>query len=157
MSTSNESLRQWIDEVAALTKPDNIVWCDGSEGEYQGLIGQMLESGTLTKLNDSYENCYLHRSDPSDVARVEVRAMYGGLPIAVGLLSLAGLSAGFRRTAIGALTFLFIGLALGRGYGMIVDSMPGQYNQIAVSYELVSAAIAGFLSLNADKNALSGW
>ena len=71
MSTSNESLRQWIDEVAALTKPDNIVWCDGSEGEYQGLIGQMLESGTLTKLNDSYENCYLHRSDPSDVARVE--------------------------------------------------------------------------------------
>lgn len=93
----------------------------------------------------------------SDVARVEVRAMYGGLPIAVGLLSLAGLSAGFRRTAIGALTFLFIGLALGRGYGMIVDSMPGQYNQIAVSYELVSAAIAGFLSLNADKNALSGW
>ena len=71
MSTSNKSLRQWIDEVAALTKPDNIVWCDGSEGEYQGLIGQMLESGTLTKLNDSYENCYLHRSDPSDVARVE--------------------------------------------------------------------------------------
>ena len=93
----------------------------------------------------------------SDVARVEVRAMYGGLQMAIGLLSFAGLGSGFRRTAIGALTFLFIGLAVGRGYGMLVDSMPGQYNQIAIGYELVSAAIAGFLSLNADKNALQGW
>ncbi|RLA25006.1 MAG: phosphoenolpyruvate carboxykinase, partial [Gammaproteobacteria bacterium] len=71
MTTSNESLQNWVTEVAALTKPDTIHWCDGSEAEYQGLIDLMLDSGDLTKLNDSYENCYLHRSDPSDVARVE--------------------------------------------------------------------------------------
>ncbi len=46
-------------------------WCTGSEDEYQGLIEQMLDRGTLTRLNDTYKNCYLHRSDPSDVARVE--------------------------------------------------------------------------------------
>ena len=71
MTTSNETLQQWVDEVAALTQPDSIHWCTGSEEEYQGLIDQMLESGDLVKLNDSYENCYLHRSDPTDVARVE--------------------------------------------------------------------------------------
>ena len=71
MTTRNESLQNWVTEVAALTKPDTIHWCDGSEAEYQGLIDLMLDSGDLTKLNDSYENCYLHRSDPSDVARVE--------------------------------------------------------------------------------------
>ena len=71
MTTSNEALQQWIEEVAGLTTPDEIHWCDGSEEEYQGLIDQMLSSGDLIKLNDSYKNCYLHRSDPSDVARVE--------------------------------------------------------------------------------------
>ncbi|MAF84348.1 MAG: phosphoenolpyruvate carboxykinase (GTP) [Chromatiales bacterium] len=71
MTTSNESLQQWVDEVAMLTKPDNIYWCDGSETEYQGLINQMLDSGDLIKLNDNYKNCYLHRSNPTDVARVE--------------------------------------------------------------------------------------
>jgi phosphoenolpyruvate carboxykinase (GTP) len=71
MTTSNESLQKWVDEVAALTKPDAIQWCNGSDEEYQGLIELMLDSGDLIKLDDSYENCYLHRSDPSDVARVE--------------------------------------------------------------------------------------
>jgi len=71
MTTSNRSLKKWVDEVASLTNPDAIHWCDGSEEEYQGLIDQMLDSGDLIKLDDSYRNCYLHRSDPSDVARVE--------------------------------------------------------------------------------------
>ncbi len=71
MTTSNQSLKKWVDEVASLTNPDAIHWCDGSEEEYQGLIDQILDSGDLIKLNDSYRNCYLHRSDPSDVARVE--------------------------------------------------------------------------------------
>ena len=71
-NTSNAALEQWIKEVAELTKPDRIVWCNGSEEEYQGLVEEMLANGTLSKLNqDDYPNCYLHRSDPRDVARVE--------------------------------------------------------------------------------------
>jgi phosphoenolpyruvate carboxykinase (GTP) len=71
MTTSNEALQRWVTEVADLTKPANIHWCDGSEAEYQSLIDQMLETGDLLPLDGGYENCYLHRSDPSDVARVE--------------------------------------------------------------------------------------
>src|SRR5260221_4500811 len=65
-------VEQWVDEVAALTRPAKISWCDGSEAENQRLIGEMLQSGTLSALNrQKYPNCYLHRSDPSDVARTE--------------------------------------------------------------------------------------
>jgi phosphoenolpyruvate carboxykinase (GTP) len=72
MSTQNEALQQWVDEVEALTKPDRVYWCDGSEEEYNTLVQQMLESGELLELNqDSYPNCFLHRSNPTDVARVE--------------------------------------------------------------------------------------
>ena len=72
MTTTNNALAKWVDEVAALTKPDNIVWCDGSESEFDSLVDHMLETGALTKLNEeTYPNCYLHRSNPSDVARVE--------------------------------------------------------------------------------------
>ena len=45
MTTSNKALQQWVDEVASLTQPDQVTWCDGSEAEYQGLIDQMLASG----------------------------------------------------------------------------------------------------------------
>ena len=72
MTTKNATLQQWIDEVAAMTKPDKIHWCDGSKEEYRALVGQMLATGELLKLNTAtYPDCYLHRSDPSDVARVE--------------------------------------------------------------------------------------
>ena len=72
MTTKNAPLQQWIDEVAALTKPDKIHWCDGSEAEYNKLVEQMLVTGDLLKLRAAtYPHCYLHRSDPSDVARVE--------------------------------------------------------------------------------------
>ncbi len=72
MTTKNAPLQQWIDEVAALTKPDKIHWCDGSEAEYNQLVEQMLVTGDLLKLRAAtYPHCYLHRSDPSDVARVE--------------------------------------------------------------------------------------
>ena len=72
MTTTNEALAKWVDEVAALTKPDKIVWCDGSDAEFDSMVDQMLETGTLMKLNqETHPNCYLHRSDPSDVARVE--------------------------------------------------------------------------------------
>jgi phosphoenolpyruvate carboxykinase (GTP) len=72
MTTQNAALKKWVDEVSKLTKPDQVYWCDGSEAEYQRLIGEMLVSGDLLELNQkTYPNCYLHRSDPSDVARVE--------------------------------------------------------------------------------------
>jgi phosphoenolpyruvate carboxykinase (GTP) len=65
-------LQNWIENVAKLTQPNKIYLCDGSEAEYQNLINEMQETEDLIKLNsDKYPNCYLHRSDPSDVARVE--------------------------------------------------------------------------------------
>ena len=72
MTTKLSTLQQWVDEVARLTQPDDIHWCSGSDNEYQQLISQMTADGTLSPLNqDTYPNCYLHLSDPRDVARVE--------------------------------------------------------------------------------------
>ena len=70
--TTNRALSQWVDEVARLTRPDRIYWCDGSEEEFERLRDEMLADGSLLELNQkTYPGCYLHRSDPSDVARVE--------------------------------------------------------------------------------------
>ncbi len=72
MTSTNKTPQQWVDEIANLTQPAQIHWCDGSDQEYDNLIQQMLKDEVLLKLNDTtYPNCYLHRSDPSDVARVE--------------------------------------------------------------------------------------
>ena len=72
MTTKLDNLQQWVDDVATLTDPAEIRWCDGSDAEYRDLVEQMLADGTLTELNDQhYPNCYLHLSDPNDVARVE--------------------------------------------------------------------------------------
>ncbi|HEY6269452.1 MAG TPA: phosphoenolpyruvate carboxykinase (GTP) [Candidatus Acidoferrum sp.] len=65
-------LETWVDEAAKLTKPDGVVYCDGSEAEYQGMIAKMLRSGDTYALNEkTYPNCYLHRSSANDVARTE--------------------------------------------------------------------------------------
>jgi phosphoenolpyruvate carboxykinase (GTP) len=72
MASKLDALNRWVDEVARLTQPDRIHWCDGSEAEYQALVELMLDTGDLIELNPStHPNCYLHRSNPSDVARVE--------------------------------------------------------------------------------------
>ncbi len=72
MTSQLPALQSWVDQVARQTRPDKIRWCNGSDEEYQELIDMMLADGTLSKLNEkTYPNCYLHRSDPSDVARVE--------------------------------------------------------------------------------------
>ena len=72
--TNNKKLLAWVDKMSILTKPDKIVWCDGSENEYKQLCSTMLETGTLTALNPKKRpNSFLANSDPDDVARVEDR------------------------------------------------------------------------------------
>ncbi len=73
-NVKNPSLLQWVEEIAALCKPDSIRWCDGSQKEYDDLCEQMVQSGTFTRLNEQKRpNSYLAFSDPGDVARVEDR------------------------------------------------------------------------------------
>ena len=72
--TQNKQLLEWVDEMAALLEPDAIEWSDGSEAEWTRLTNQMVEAGTLLKLNQTLRpNSFLARSNPSDVARVEKR------------------------------------------------------------------------------------
>lgn len=70
--TTHKKLLQWVEEVAKLTKPQKIEWCDGSKEEYDRLIQLMVQDGLATPLKKR-PNSYLFRSDPSDVARVESR------------------------------------------------------------------------------------
>ncbi|MEE4304020.1 MAG: phosphoenolpyruvate carboxykinase (GTP) [Wenzhouxiangella sp.] len=72
MSSKLQALNDWVDQVANHTRASRVHWCDGSGDENRKLIEAMLESGDLEKLNpDTHPDCYLHRSDPADVARVE--------------------------------------------------------------------------------------
>jgi phosphoenolpyruvate carboxykinase (GTP) len=70
--TDNKQLLAWVEECAKLTKPDQIVWCDGSEDEHRRLTEIALSQGVLEPLNqDKLPGCYYSRSNPNDVARVE--------------------------------------------------------------------------------------
>ena len=65
-------LEAWVEESAQLTKPSKIVWCDGSDAENDRLTELMLKDGTFIELNQkTFPRCYLHRSNPNDVARTE--------------------------------------------------------------------------------------
>ncbi|NUT02860.1 MAG: phosphoenolpyruvate carboxykinase, partial [Hamadaea sp.] len=72
--TTHPKLLAWVREVAELTTPDRIVWCDGSDAEWTRLTDDLVEAGTLVRLNPEIKpNSFWARTDPTDVARVEER------------------------------------------------------------------------------------
>src|SRR6478752_2347463 len=72
--TTHAKLLDWVGEIANLTQPDAIHWCDGSAEEYDSLAQTLIEAGTFERLSDAKRpNSYLALSDPADVARVEDR------------------------------------------------------------------------------------
>ena len=72
--TQNKTVLKWLDEVKELVKPDSVVWIDGSEKQIEELRAEACKTGEMHKLNqDKLPGCYLHRTNPNDVARVEDR------------------------------------------------------------------------------------
>ena len=136
MPSQLESLNRWVDEVARLTRPDAIHWCDGSDAENAALTARMVADGTLLPLNpDTHPGCHLHRSHPADVARVV--GLLGGLPIESGAQTINRFcSSGLQAIAIaaGAVAFGSNELVIAGG----VESMsmvPMTGNKLSVSPE----------------------
>ncbi|HUH10464.1 MAG TPA: phosphoenolpyruvate carboxykinase (GTP) [Brevundimonas sp.] len=72
--TAHKGLVAWVEQIAALTKPDRVHWCDGSDAEKSAIVADLIAKGTLKELDQSKRpGCYYAASDPKDVARVESR------------------------------------------------------------------------------------
>ena len=72
--TENKTVIKWLDEMKSLVNPDNVVWIDGSEEQIEALRAEAVKTGEMIKLNEEkLPGCYLHRTNPNDVARVEDR------------------------------------------------------------------------------------
>src|SRR5437879_81928 len=74
--TRNQKLTQWVEDMVRLCAPAQVEWCDGSQAEYDRLCAEMVQRGTLLRLNQAKRpDSFLARSDPRDVARVEERTL----------------------------------------------------------------------------------
>ena len=72
--TKNPNVNAWVDEMIALTKPDKVMWIDGSDEQLEALRQEALATGEMVKMNEElYPGCLYHRTKPNDVARVEDR------------------------------------------------------------------------------------
>src|SRR5660397_164964 len=90
--TKHQKLINWVREVAELTKPDRVEWCDGSDEEWDRLTSMMVEAGTFKRLNpDKRPNSFYAASNPGDVARVRSSVKAARPPVRVEPLEGAGL------------------------------------------------------------------